>query len=360
MSEANEGGGSAERSEAVFARESGDPDARPRFHRLPPPSDDDVRQLLTTIARRTTALLRRRGRLDDDLDPDDLQLAFERFAAHPPASGPFVPAPLPDLCARLDGFSLHAARAVHEHDRAGLERLLRYCARPALSLDRLSLLPDGRVRYQFKRAFSDGRTHVLLSPHDFLARLCALVAPPRAHLVRYFGAFAPRARGRAALTGRPSRSSSSVAAGAPAPHATPSPPGSSAQTAPAAQPAAPPCLPAASPSPSPPSLGDPPPDPSRSRRLDWASLLRRVFAIDVLRCARCAGHMIVIAYLTDPAVTARILRHLGLPPVARPRPVAASLRLRLEPFADDDPRAPADPTHPPPCYDPAVDPPAPD
>jgi hypothetical protein len=48
--------------------------------------------------------------------------------------------------------------------------------------------------------------------------------------------------------------------------------------------------------------------------------LKRVFAIDVMVCPRCAGQMKVIAYLEEPAVVTAILRHLGLP--AEPLPVA--------------------------------------
>ena len=53
-----------------------------------------------------------------------------------------------------------------------------------------------------KRIFSDGRSEVILPAQDFLLRLCALIPPPRANLIRYFGAFGPRARGRAALVGK--------------------------------------------------------------------------------------------------------------------------------------------------------------
>src|SRR5205814_2399664 len=103
------------------------------------------------------------------------------------------PTPPPPLCARSGGFSLHAAVAVHENDREGLERLARYCARPALSPARLSFTDDGRVRYKMKRTLSDGRDEVVLKPRDFLVRLCALIPPTRFHMIRYFGSFAPNA-----------------------------------------------------------------------------------------------------------------------------------------------------------------------
>jgi hypothetical protein len=50
---------------------------------------------------------------------------------------------------------------------------------------RLSLTPQGRVRYTLKTPYRDGTTHVVFAPLDFIARLAALVPRPRAHLTRY-------------------------------------------------------------------------------------------------------------------------------------------------------------------------------
>jgi len=46
----------------------------------------------------------------------------------------------------------------------------------------------------------DGTTHVLFEPLDFLARLAALVPPPRLHLTRYHGVFAAHRRYGAEIT----------------------------------------------------------------------------------------------------------------------------------------------------------------
>ncbi|MEQ1895656.1 MAG: transposase, partial [Planctomycetota bacterium] len=43
------------------------------------------------------------------------------------------------LCASLDGFSLHAKVALEADDHDGRERLCRYLARPAIASERLSL-----------------------------------------------------------------------------------------------------------------------------------------------------------------------------------------------------------------------------
>jgi hypothetical protein len=57
--------------------------------------------------------------------------------------------------------------------------------------------------------------------------------------------------------------------------------------------------------------------------VDWASLLRRTFQVDVLACAHCGGRLRVLSVISEPAPVRRILEHLGLdadaPPVAGAR-----------------------------------------
>ena len=70
-----------------------------------------------------------------------------------------------------DGFSLNCAVACEAGERTKLERVCRYMARPPVAEDRLSIDGDGLIIYQLKRPFSDGTTHVLFEPNDFIARL---------------------------------------------------------------------------------------------------------------------------------------------------------------------------------------------
>ncbi len=56
-----------------------------------------------------------------------------------------------------------------------------------------------------------------------------------------------------------------------------------------------------------------PPASVLARRLDWASILERVFGPDVTECPRCGDRLRVLAFITDPDATTRILAHLGLP-----------------------------------------------
>ncbi len=70
------------------------------------------------------------------------------------------------IAGEAGGFNLHARVAVKAHDRAGLERLCRYLARPPIATDRLELRPDGRVRYWFERAWRNGTTFVDYEPSE--------------------------------------------------------------------------------------------------------------------------------------------------------------------------------------------------
>jgi hypothetical protein len=55
--------------------------------------------------------------------------------------------------------------------------------------------------------------------------------------------------------------------------------------------------------------------------------MRRSLSLAALACPRCGGRLRLIALIDDPAVIARILGHLGVPPEipeARPRLSAAT------------------------------------
>ncbi|MFQ5516345.1 MAG: transposase [Acidimicrobiia bacterium] len=110
------------------------------------------------------------------------------------------------------GFSLDASIRIGPNDRAGLERLLRYCARPAFSRERLCWSRNGeQVLYQLPKPRPDlpvpgrqtgGQTMLRLDPLEFLDRLASLVPPPRSHRHRYCGVLAPNARLRPMVTAR--------------------------------------------------------------------------------------------------------------------------------------------------------------
>ena len=60
-------------------------------------------------------------------------------------------------------------------------------------------------------------------------------------------------------------------------------------------------------------------DPDRPRRLDWATLMKRAYAVDVLVCPNCHGSMSIIGIIDDEQAAVQILDHLGLRSRAPPR-----------------------------------------
>ena len=197
-----------------------------RFHSLPPPSDAEVTRVVGTIHRCVVKVLERRDTQADPSEADtlgqDQPVLAELYSAS--VSGRVAAGPrtghrlakvgdkvhrenIPPLsrsrCAAISGFSLHANVAVSARDRTGLERLARYAGRPPLATDRLSRLPDGRLLYRLKRRWPDGTSHIIFEPVDFVAKLAALVPPPRFNSVRYHGVLAPSAAWRPLLVPTP-------------------------------------------------------------------------------------------------------------------------------------------------------------
>ena len=102
------------------------------------------------------------------------------------------------LAYQHSGFSVDAGVCIESHDRAGLERLLRYSARPPFAMERLR--NEGaelvyRCAKQRSEPGSDKRgakaDELTLTPLELIDRIAALVPPPRTNRHRYFGVLAP-------------------------------------------------------------------------------------------------------------------------------------------------------------------------
>ena len=63
------------------------------------------------------------------------------------------------------------------HDCPGLERLLRYYARPPFALERLERVADNQLVYRFPKPQPDGSTQLRLTPLELIERLAALFRP---------------------------------------------------------------------------------------------------------------------------------------------------------------------------------------
>ena len=51
---------------------------------------------------------------------------------------------------------------------------------------------------------------------------------------------------------------------------------------------------------------------SKEFRRNWARLIKKIYEVDPLVCPKCQGPMRVIAFIEDPVVIKKILKHLGL------------------------------------------------
>jgi len=119
------------------------------------------------------------------------------------------------------GFSLDASVRITGEDRAGLERLLRYCARPPFALERLEQVGEHRVIYRLPKPRRDGCTKLVLTPLELIDHLAALIPPPRLHRHRYHGVLAPNSPLRAAAVAYGRDEDGSVAAVTPDAASTP-------------------------------------------------------------------------------------------------------------------------------------------
>jgi hypothetical protein len=217
---------------------------------------------------------------------------------------------------------------------------VRYCLRPAIANERLSILKDGSIAYRTK--YPRGRrTHRVMLPMEFMARLAAIVPPPRFPLWRYHGVLAPGAPWRKHIVPAAAQpdddgcshkastnSSEPAREGKRARKRTgdlDKPRKPSADTSllrPSSEPVAP-------------SSSKPSWRPSTSY-VPWAELLRYCFDEDVLDCPRCHARLLPIAVIRRHDLIDRILRHLALPrvPAELTHPDTVGIDVTGEPVPD--------------------------
>ena len=279
---------------------------RPRFVQGESPTDADIAAVVQKISRRVIRTLRRLGYLETGMEAP-VATGYDPLRDHEPALARTMAASVqqriacgeragqpvrrigagfghegeaPRLtgprCACVHGFSLHAQTQIPAHRRDQLERLIRYTARGAVSLERLTHDANGDRVSTFTHPWSDGTTGIRLSPVELLEKLAALVPLPRVHLVRYGGCLAPHSHLRHAIMPTPrqqGRDGEETQRGTP--------------------------------------------------YWTWARLLKRVFALEMGPCPFCQrGVLRLIAVITQGEVMRKILRHLKL--AADPPPIASA------------------------------------
>jgi len=221
------------------------------------------------------------------------------------------------------GFSLDGSVRIEASDRAGLERLIRYCARPPFALERLHLVGgrSDQVLYILPGPDLAGRTALRLSALELLDRLATLIPPPRIHRHRYHGVFAPNAPLRSLVTARTHQDNAAAAQDLVA------------------------NLPLRPPPPSPENPDVPAPEAPEasasgsSRPSRWAALLARIYEVFPLICPTCQTPLTFIAFLTDPEPIAQILAHIGeptSPPLLHPARGPPQTEFHLDEFLAEE------------------------
>jgi hypothetical protein len=271
------------------------------FHPAPAPSQKEIEQLVERVSKRILRFLQRRGVITlvtapgdgevtvvtdetmGDKDPLLAKLLAAAAVGEEAAGSSNKRQPIrimldPDdrpvgkgvLCGQSQGFNLQAATRVAANDKDGRERLCRYILRPPLANDRLSILDNGNVRLEFKRAWSDGTSSVELPPLALIARLAALVPAPRRHTVLYCGVLSSHASSRKEVVPTPA-----------GPEAGPAQPGQDKPK-------------------------------SRPKYIRWSDLLRRVFGIETL-CQKCQVPLRLISLIKSEPIARKILIAMHLP-----------------------------------------------
>jgi len=167
------------------------------------------------------------------------------------------------------GFSLHANVQVPSWDREGLERLVRYCARPCFKSENLRL--NGHwVYYRLPKPTHTGKAFVQLEPLEFIERISRFIPYPRRHRRHYHGVFAPNSPVRPQVTANAQKRTKSSN----------------------------------------------PPDVQESAEkvekvsLSWTKLIARIYEVNPLLCT-CGKEMKIVAFVMHSVEIRRILSGIG-------------------------------------------------
>jgi hypothetical protein len=148
------------------------------------------------------------------------------------------------------------------------------------------------VKLTLKTPYSDGTTHLLFTPEEFIEKLCAIIPPPKSHLVRWGGVFASNSPLRRRVVVKPDKKKGF-------------------------------------------DFGD---GKKRVRNKSWSLMLARVFKIDVLKCS-CGGDLRPLGAIKDLDQVQRYLKHAGIdcvpPSRAPPRLVQEELQFEEAPSEEE-------------------------
>ena len=277
------------------------------FHRLPHPTHEELQVLANKIKIKIERKLQKLNFAQDDQLPFDeeslgdiAQLSITQRAAFGERKGqklrPYgiklkeqtLENPDPTTASN-SGYSLNARVWIAYNKRKKLEQVIRYMARGPIAQERMTETYNNQILYKLKTPWKNGITHFSYSGLDFIARLVALIPPPKMNMIRYHGVFAPNFKHRNKIVpakkvvkeknteGKSNYTSNSKV---------------------------------------------------KTERLRWAEMLKKTFEIDVTICPKCNGRLEQIAVIKCQKVAMAILKSLnqnakslpaGAPPTGPPQ-----------------------------------------
>ena len=176
------------------------------------------------------------------------------------------------------GFSIDASVRIEAYDRDGLERLIRYCARPIFASNRLKWTKGHKkLIYESSKPLPNGRMSITLDPLELIEKLSLLIPPPRKHRHFYHGVLAPNSSLRKKVAAKANLVVNKDIK-------------EKVQV--------------------------------ESQKLlfksRWAKLLARIYEVNPLICSNCGQEMEIIAFITTPKEVYKILDHIGEPTKSPP------------------------------------------
>jgi len=166
------------------------------------------------------------------------------------------------------GFSLNANVRIQSWDRDGLERLIRYCARPCFKSENLKWNGPW-INYRLPKPSHTGQTYIQLDPLEFITRISKFIPYPRRHRRHYHGVFAPNSPLRKKVEANAKKRPMSCT----------------------------------------------PPVQEVAKKIkkvtfNWSKLIARIYEVDPLKC-ECGKEIKIVAFVTHSAEIRRILNGIG-------------------------------------------------
>jgi hypothetical protein len=169
------------------------------------------------------------------------------------------------------GFSLDAKVKIEASDKDGLERLIRYCARPPFKSENIRLNGPW-INYHLPKPSYDGRTFIVIDAHDFLDRISRFVPYPRRHRHHFHGIFAPNSSQRKQVAAHAQKRLETEA-----------------------------------------KAREETVEKTKKVSQTWAKLIARIYEVDPLTCTSCGKKIKIVAFVTHTAQIRRILSGIGWP-----------------------------------------------